>query len=133
MLSQAIVWTLILSELKQFFSKTVEELREELLSLKGIGPETADSIILYAAEKPIFVIDAYTKRIMERLGFVFKGYDDLQELFMKELDKDHQLFNEFHALLVEHAKKFCTTNPVCSGCYLHNFCTHNLQIKNRIR
>lgn len=98
--------------------KNTDELREELLSIKGIGPETADSIILYSAERPIFVIDAYTKRIMERIGFEEKSYDELQELFMKGLGHDAKLFNEYHALLVELGKNYCRKKPLCSICPL---------------
>ena len=88
------------------------ELRSELLSIKGIGPETADSILLYAATKPIFVIDAYTKRIFDRLGIVgdkdlISNYHTFQNYFHSNLPADSKLFNEFHALLVEHAKAFC--------------------------
>tara|TARA_Y100000310_G_C20632958_1_gene789610 strand:+ start:904 stop:1554 length:651 start_codon:yes stop_codon:yes gene_type:complete len=80
--------------------------RENLLTLWGIGPETADSILLYAHRKPIFVVDVYTKRVFSNLGF-FKPdetYDKVQKLFMNNLSQDHLLFNEFHALIVEHTK-----------------------------
>ena len=80
--------------------------RDNLLSVWGIGPETADSILLYAYDQPIFVIDAYTKRIMARLGFKEETYDELQKLFMQNLPKDVQLYNEFHALLVKLGKDF---------------------------
>jgi len=102
------------------FKKNIKELREELLSIKGIGPETADSIILYAAEKPIFVIDAYTKRIMQRLGYCNEktSYDELQYLFMNKLPKDFSLFNEYHALLVEFGKEYCKKKANCEDCFL---------------
>jgi len=94
-----------------------KELREILLDIKGVGPETADSILLYAFEKPSFVVDAYTKRIFSRLEYCYKDvkYDDLQEMFMK-LDHSVSLFNEYHALIVEHAKQHCKNKPVCEGC-----------------
>ena len=87
--------------------KKIEELRAELLTVKGIGPETADSILLYAFEKPIFVIDAYTKRIFSKLGLYKEdiGYDELQKLFMDNLKHDVKLFKEYHALLVAHGKR----------------------------
>ncbi len=110
--------------LKIFFSKDVETLREELLTIKGIGPETADSIILYAAAKPIFVIDAYTKRIMNRIGFKEETYEGLQNLFMENLDKDAKLFNEYHALLVELGKIICKTKPLCDKCPLKDVCRY---------
>jgi len=97
------------------FKKDIQELRKELLSLKGIGPETADSIILYAAKKPIFVVDAYTKRIFSRMGF-FKeneSYENIQKFFMQNLKNDYRLFNEYHALIVELAKRSCTKNNIC--------------------
>lgn len=98
--------------------------RKTLLSLKGIGPETADSILLYAFNKPVFVIDAYTKRIFSRAGLCKEGcsYEDLQEMFHKALPKRQKLFNEYHALIVEHAKQHCTKKPLCKGCPLSNLC-----------
>ena len=108
--------------LKGFFAK--ENLRDELLSIWGIGPETADSIILYAAEKPIFVIDAYTKRIMSRFGVCKSDVDYhlLQNYFHERLPKDYKLFNEYHALFVELAKRHCTRNPDCNACPLNKTC-----------
>ncbi len=111
------------NSLGKFFAK--DKLREELLSLWGIGPETADSIILYAAEKPIFVIDTYTKRIMSRYGICKPDvdYHELQNHFHKKLPRDEKLFNEYHALLIELAKKHCTKkNPACSICPLSKSC-----------
>lgn len=84
---------------------SIEELRKELLSVKGIGKETADSIILYAFHKPIFVIDAYTKRFCKKyLNYESKEYDDYRNLFESNLSKDVKLFKEYHALIVEWAK-----------------------------
>lgn len=106
--------------------KNIEKLRKELLSIKGIGPETADSIILYAAELPIFVIDAYTKRIASRLGICKENikYDDLQALFHKSLNPNTKLFNNFHAVLVEHAKVHCKKKPVCEKCPFLGRCSY---------
>jgi len=107
--------------LSLFFNQSITALRAELLEIWGIGPETADSIILYASEKPIFVIDAYTKRIMSRLGH--KGdYNSLQSYFHKSLESDAKLFNEFHALFVELAKRNCKKVPVCKDCPLNKVC-----------
>ena len=89
------------------FNNGIKYLREQLLSINGIGPETADSIILYAAKKPIFVIDAYTKRILSRIGYKEKTYEELQKLFMESLQNNEKLFNECHALLVELGKNIC--------------------------
>jgi endonuclease III related protein len=98
--------------------------RDELLEIWGIGKETADSILLYAFHEPIFVIDAYTKRLFARLGITRHDatYDQLQALFMDRLDRRHELFNEYHALIVEHAKQHCSAKPRCPGCPLRTFC-----------
>lgn len=97
-------------------------LRKEMLSVKGVGPETADSIILYALGKPVFVVDAYTRRIMNCQGAIRSdsSYDEIQSVFMKNLPKDVKLFNEYHALLVEHAKRVCKATPDCQGCILRS-------------
>jgi len=110
--------------IKFFFKNDIANLRNELLSINGIGPETADSIILYAAKKPIFVIDAYTKRIMNRIGYREQTYDELQNLFMNNLNKNEKLFNEYHALLVELGKNICKTKPLCSQCPLNKMCSY---------
>lgn len=100
--------------------------RENLLSVWGIGPETADSILLYAYGYPIFVIDAYTKRILNRLGFKEETYDDLQKLFMQNLPKNIQIYNEYHALLVRLGKYSCKAKPLCKECPLKSdFCRFN--------
>jgi endonuclease III related protein len=112
--------------LKLFFKNDIVKLREELLSVNGIGPETADSIILYAAQKPIFVIDAYTRRIMGRIGFKEESYEDLQRLFMDNLELDERLFNEYHALLVELGKNTCKKTPLCDKCPLNKNCNYYL-------
>ena len=94
--------------------------RGELLSCWGIGPETADSILLYAFHVPSFVVDAYTRRLLGRTGIIGDarqyGYDDIQRIFHDALPENHELFNEYHALIVEHAKRHCRATPVCSGC-----------------
>ena len=112
--------------IKKMFSNSITKLRNELLSINGIGPETADSIILYAAKKPIFVIDAYTKRIYSRIFNIKKefGYDELQQIFMKELNNDEKLFNEYHALLVELGKNICKKKPLCNQCPISNMCNY---------
>jgi endonuclease-3 related protein len=92
--------------------------RETLLGLWGVGPETADSILLYAFHEPVFVVDAYTRRILARIGIIGgkESYEQIQEIFHQELPPAHALYNELHALLVEHAKAHCRTRPVCEGC-----------------
>jgi endonuclease-3 related protein len=95
-------------------------LREELLSVSGIGPETADSILLYAFERPVFVVDAYTARIAARHNLIEPPFDygQLQQLFADNLDEDVKMFNEFHALLVRCGKEFCRPVARCEGCPL---------------
>jgi endonuclease-3 related protein len=94
--------------------------REELLGLRGIGPETADSILLYAFRVPVFVIDAYTRRLLTRTGLAQNGasYGELQVMFMENLPHDERLFNEFHALIVRHGKDTCRKKPLCRRCVL---------------
>ena len=104
--------------LKKMFSESLTPLREKLLKINGIGPETADSILLYAGGKPIFVVDAYTKRILARHNLISKtaSYSEIQELFMENLKKDAGMFNEYHALLVYTGKYFCKKTPNCENC-----------------
>ncbi|MDE2843538.1 MAG: hypothetical protein OXN21_09165 [Chloroflexota bacterium] len=112
--------------LDQMLSQDTQTLRQELLSIHGIGPETADDILVYAAGKPSFVIDTYTIRILERLGIGPDNgknrYGDWQQLFHNQLPLDLPLFNEFHALLDHHAGQVCRKTPVCQGCCLLDVC-----------
>jgi endonuclease-3 related protein len=98
-------------------------LREELLSINGIGPETADSILLYALNRPSFVIDAYTTRLLRRHALISEDakYHDMKDLFERALPAETQLFNEFHALIVTVAKKHCRKRAACEGCPLDSF------------
>ena len=107
-----------------------DRLRAELLSIKGIGRETADSILLYAFERPIFVIDAYTARVVFRHELISPDadYQQLQELFESSLPEDIQLFNEYHALLVRVGKEFCKPKAKCSGCPLEKL-PHTLEFE----
>jgi len=106
-----------------------DQLRKELLAVNGVGPETADSILLYALQRPVFVVDTYTYRVMNRHGLVGEevSYDELQELFTQHLPLDIRLFNQYHALLVRVGKLHCQPKPRCQGCPLepllpfHNF------------
>lgn len=107
-------------DLKAMLREKTGVLREKLLCVKGIGPETADSILLYAAGRPVFVVDAYTRRILSRHGLCEDktSYNQIQSLFMENLEPDSRLYNEYHALLVCAGKTQCTTTPVCTGCPL---------------
>ena len=105
--------------INRMFRTQTRALRDRLLSVKGIGPETADSILLYAGKKAVFVVDAYTKRIFSRHGFISKEapYEEVQGFFLKNLSLDVKLFNEFHALIVELGKSLCKSmKPLCNEC-----------------
>jgi len=113
--------------LSRLFEGSLEDVRKELLSQKGIGPETADSILLYAGNRATFVVDAYTVRIFSRLGILGgeEKYDAIRSLFMSHLPRDPYLFNEYHALIVEHGKICCRKrNPFCGHCCLRQICHH---------
>lgn len=107
-------------DLRNLEGVSTARLREDLLSISGIGPETADSILLYALDRPIFVVDTYTARVMVRHGLIGADldYQQLQDLFMSNLEPDVALFNEFHALLVMTGKDYCKPKPRCSPCPL---------------
>ena len=108
-------------DLEFFLSQSRDTLREQLLSVKGIGPETADSMVLYAAHLPIFVVDAYTHRILTRHELIDESFDyhAIQELFMDNLEEDSRLFNEYHALIVQVGKECCKkSKPACADCPL---------------
>ncbi len=104
-------------------------LREQLLAINGIGPETADSILLYAFGKPVFVVDAYTCRILGRHRFLEPPveYEQVRDLLEASLPRDVALYNEFHALFVRLGKEFCKTRPHCQGCPLENL-PHDVEI-----
>jgi endonuclease-3 related protein len=109
-------------DLEAFLSLPTGELREALLSVSGIGPETADSILLYAAGRPVFVVDAYTRRVLSRHGWIppEAKYDEVQALFMERLPRDSFLYNEYHALFVALGKRHCRPTPRCYGCPLED-------------
>jgi endonuclease-3 related protein len=110
--------------LARLFRTPTAELRGRLLEVHGIGPETADSILLYAGGHPVFVVDAYTKRILVRHGWVGEkaGYEELREFLESNLDRDAARFNEFHALIVQTGKRWCRPHePLCGECPLERF------------
>ncbi len=118
-------------DLGRLFALPIDEMREELLSVWGIGEETADDIILYGAKKPSFVIDAYTKRLLTRLGWEIEGksYVDYQKLFHDCLPHDEYLFNEYHALIDYHVARFCKKKPLCGKCVLAEECPVGLGVR----
>lgn len=105
---------------------TLDTARSQLLSINGIGPETADSILLYALERPIFVIDAYTARVLRRHGLAeaTSRYDEMQATFHEAFSPDATIFNEYHALIVRLAKEHCRVRAICADCPLAHH-THN--------
>jgi endonuclease III related protein len=109
--------------LKLMTRHPLEKLRSRLLSVKGIGPETADSILLYALQKPTFVVDTYTFRILSRhqLAPESCAYEDLRRLFMDHLPADVGLYQEYHALLVRLGKEWCRPQPLCQSCFLEGW------------
>ena len=111
-------------DLGSLLSREPAVLRRELLSIYGIGEETADDILIYAAGAPFFVIDAYTRRIVQRLGLApeQQSYHAYQNLFHRHLPRDATLYNEYHALLDRHAKETCRVRPLCAGCCLVELC-----------
>jgi endonuclease III related protein len=110
--------------LKRMFATPTAALREKLLGVHGIGPETADSILLYGGNHPVFVVDTYTRRLLERhqLATSAQRYDEIRELFERNLSGDAALYNEYHALIVRTGKEYCRTrNPRCNECPLLSF------------
>lgn len=117
-------------DLERLFSLPIDEMRVQLLSVWGIGEETADDIILYGAKKPSFVIDAYTKRLVSRMGWEIKGksYAAYQDVFHKCLPHDEYLFNEYHALIDYHVARICKKKPLCDNCALAETCPVGLGV-----
>ncbi len=105
-------------DLQRISEEPLSSVRDKLLNVKGIGPETADSILLYAVNRPIFVVDAYTKRVLLRHNLIKKNstYQEIQYFFMRNLPENVELFKEFHALLVRLGKTHCKPKPICLGC-----------------
>jgi len=121
-------WQRFDGDLERMFAISLSSLREELLSVSGIGRETADAILLYAGGLPSFVVDAYTARILVRHRLIDESadYDEIKELFESSLPSDSPYFNEYHALLVQVGKKHCRPKPQCTGCPLEPF-EHDLE------
>ncbi len=122
-LKSFVTWLMLKSggSLERLFAGDWRQLRRELLAVSGIGAETADSILLYAGEKPTFVVDAYTRRLLFRLELLpaeDTGYEEVRSLFMAAFQPDVALFNESHALIVQHCKERCRKRPLCAGCPL---------------
>jgi endonuclease-3 related protein len=101
-----------------------QTLRQAVLEVKGVGPETADDILLYAFHRPCFVIDAYTRRILSRVGLIGgkEPYESLRQVIEEALGRDVALYNEYHGLIVRHAKEACAKKPECTGCCLAGLC-----------
>ena len=114
------------TDFERFCQLPLDDLRDELLEINGVGPETADSILLYAFDRPVFVVDAYTRRLFSRLGYRWMekaAYEKIQKFFMEELPSDVKLYNECHALIVKHCKGTCKKRtPLCFACALSASC-----------
>jgi len=111
---------------------SMQSLRARLLGVHGIGPETADSILLYGIEKPIFVVDSYTKRIFHRLGILpekINSYDAVQDFFQQHIASSLVIYQELHALIVAHAKAHCRSKPQCHSCPMLTHCVYGLKIQ----
>ena len=119
-------------DLDKFLERNTVEIRNELLLLDGIGPETADSILLYAGEKPVFVVDAYTTRFCKRFGLTKeKRYEKIRAFFETKLPRDLNLYKELHALIVQLGKEYCGTWPFCQECPLSSKCAHDVDLEMR--
>ena len=114
---------------ENLFDQELDLVREELLRLKGVGPETADSILLYAGKLPSFVVDTYTTRLFGRLALLSgkEKYHEVRDLFMSGLPEDIQLYNEYHALIITHGKNFCRKKPACQNCPCADICLYKQQ------
>jgi endonuclease-3 related protein len=117
-------WLIARGGIERLARVPTAELRRELLAVHGIGPETADDILLYAFGRPVFVIDAYTRRLFRRLGVLAgtEDYESLRALFEGALGADVPVFNEYHGLIVRHGKEVCRTVPRCGHCCLAIHC-----------
>ncbi len=117
-------WYLDAGAYERLLQSETDALRQALLGVNGIGPETADDIVLYAFNRPVFVIDAYTRRLFRRLGLIEgdEAYETLRLNFETALGPDAVLFNEYHALIVAHVKNICRVRPVCGECVLRKRC-----------
>lgn len=116
-------------DLAAMLSGPLQQVRDELLRCKGVGPETADSILLYAGHRASFVVDAYTRRLLGRLGLLQgkESYNQIRQMFMAHLPHNSDLFNEYHALIVEQCKQYCRTKPICCDCPLRGDCVAYLR------
>jgi endonuclease-3 related protein len=119
-------WYLEKGGMEPLSALPTDALRREILAVNGVGPETADDIVLYAFARAVFVIDAYTRRIFSRLGLCHgdEPYEELRRMFEHGLRGDAPLYNEYHALIVRHAKIACKTRPLCGSCCLAEVCPH---------
>lgn len=122
-------WLIGAGGIRKIARTPTHELRRALLDVHGIGPETADDILLYAFNRPVFVIDAYTRRIFSRLGLIggSEKYESLRQSFEQVLEPDAQKFNEFHALIVVHGKNICKKKPRCQMCVLASGCSSSIE------
>jgi endonuclease-3 related protein len=116
--------------LERLLQRDLDETRSVLLALSGIGPETADSILLYAGQRPSFVVDSYTRRFLGRLGILTgtEKYADIRALFMAEVKQEVSLYQHYHALIVTHCKEHCRKSPRCETCLFTDICDYAGQV-----
>ena len=121
---RGMLWNDHADDLSQLLAQPLVDLRAKLLSVRGIGDETADAILVYAAGKPSFVIDAYTRRLLKRLGWIegSESYRTIQAAFTRALPTDAEVFAEYHALIIQHGKIHCRSRPRCDGCPVEGMC-----------
>lgn len=119
-----------LKSFASFYLTNPEPDRNLFLSQWGLGPETADDMLLYAYDQPVFVVDLYTKRLFSRHGLCNESiaYEELQQLITNQIDIDIKLYKEFHALIVRHAKEYCRKSPVCTNCNIFSNCPSKIHI-----
>ena len=121
-------------DLAKYFNRPMDVVRADLLAQEGVGPETADSILLYAGGHPIFLVDAYTVRVGQRIGlFETKKYDAVQRYFEERVPRNLAMYREYHALFVRHAVTLCRPNPKCDLCPLRERCRYGLEQSTRHR
>lgn len=125
---KALVQYLKIHPISSLLKRSIDDLRPEMRQVKGLGNETCDSILLYALKKPIFVIDAYTKRLLIRFGYATlkSTYEEMQQLFHATFAPDVALYNEFHALIVQHSVHHCLKSPACKECHILHFCPQRI-------
>lgn len=119
---QALATWFLQTDIREISRMSIPELRKDLLSIRGVGPETADVILVYAFYRPSFVIDAYTRRLLSRIGYDFADDASIRQFFEGDLPQDARLYGWYHWLILDHCISWCKKNPKCGGCPLKSVC-----------